>query len=402
MPLLELWKSNPDAVGTFTIEQIVTTAGDGHLNDRSICSVELRKFLSVVPSSKLFNHLDRCLSASFPKSGFVLQDIVNELGRRLDYQVESGLYQGRPNAVGFDGLWTAPDGHKIVVEVKTTDAYRINLDTIARYRDEVLTKATPATRQSSLLIVVGRQDTGDLEAQIRGSRHAWDTRIISVDALKSLVTLKEGAEEEATITKIRSLLIPFEYTRLDNIIDVMFTAARDVEAADEPAPTDDIADGTGLDRPRQSHTPRAVLASVRQRVVAAMARKTGTELLSQKRALYADTARKVRVACSVSKPYDDGAYYWYAYHPAWDEFLEGAEIGVFVLGCVDRDIAYAIPHAFIKELLPFLNATTTEDGKRYWHVIAESDSSGRMSLFVPKRAERISLSPYEVQLEMGN
>jgi hypothetical protein len=31
-------------------------------------------------------------------SGLVLQDIINELGRRLDYQVENGLYQGRPKA----------------------------------------------------------------------------------------------------------------------------------------------------------------------------------------------------------------------------------------------------------------------------------------------------------------
>jgi len=34
-----------------------------------------------------------------------------------------------------------------------------------------------------VLIVVGRQDTGELEAQIRGSRHAWDIRLISAEAL---------------------------------------------------------------------------------------------------------------------------------------------------------------------------------------------------------------------------
>jgi hypothetical protein len=31
-------------------------------------------------------------------------------------------------------LWEFPDGHAAVVEVKTTDAYRIDLDTIAEYR----------------------------------------------------------------------------------------------------------------------------------------------------------------------------------------------------------------------------------------------------------------------------
>ncbi len=41
--------------------------------------------------------------------------------------------------------------------------------------------------KSSILIVVGRQDTGDLEAQVRGSRHAWEIRLISVDALLQLM-----------------------------------------------------------------------------------------------------------------------------------------------------------------------------------------------------------------------
>ena len=122
----------------------------------------------------------------------------------------------------------SPLGPQIVVEVKTSDAYRINLDTVANYR-ECLIRETRISDISSILLVVGRQDTGDLEAQIRGSKHAWDTRVISAESLINLVKIKESADEDTTITKIRSLLTPFEYTRLDNIIDIMFTATRDVE-----------------------------------------------------------------------------------------------------------------------------------------------------------------------------
>ncbi len=68
---------------------------------------------------------------------------------------------------------------------------------------------------SSVLIVVGREDTGELEAQVRGSRHAWDMRLISADALIKLVELKEGAGDPETGRKICSLLAPMEYTRLD-------------------------------------------------------------------------------------------------------------------------------------------------------------------------------------------
>jgi hypothetical protein len=54
-----------------------------------------------------------------------------------------------------------------VVEVKTTDAYRISLDRTADYREKlILSDYTDKT--SSMLIVVGRDDTGELEAQVRG------------------------------------------------------------------------------------------------------------------------------------------------------------------------------------------------------------------------------------------
>jgi hypothetical protein len=160
----------------------------------------------------------------------VLQDLVNELGRRLDYKVTSGRYQGTSNTIGYDGTWTSPEGHTIVVEVKTTDAYRVSLDTIATYRDRLGAKGQILS-PSSILIVVGREDTGELEAKVRGSRHAWDIRLISADALIKLVQLKEDTDAPDTGRKIRSLLAPMENTRLDQMIDVMFTTAKDVKTA---------------------------------------------------------------------------------------------------------------------------------------------------------------------------
>ena len=212
MPLLDLMRDSPATVDKFTIEQAVAMAGDGDVRDNSDCSHELREYLSRISSDKLFEHVDHCLSSSFNCSGHVLQDVVNELGRRLGYNVECGLYRGKTNAINVDGVWEEPSGPQIVVEVKTSDAYRINLDTGANYR-ECLIRDTRISELSSILLVVGRQDTGDLEAQIRGSKHAWDTRVISAESLTNLVTIKESADEDTTITKIRSLLTPFEYTQ---------------------------------------------------------------------------------------------------------------------------------------------------------------------------------------------
>src|SRR5262249_420317 len=59
------------AIGQFAVEQIVATAGSGDLRDESECSQELRRYLTEVPSSKLAEYVDRCLTTHFPKSGMV-------------------------------------------------------------------------------------------------------------------------------------------------------------------------------------------------------------------------------------------------------------------------------------------------------------------------------------------
>ena len=110
MPLIDLWKSNPSAVDQFTIEQVVAAAGNGELKDKSKCSEELREFLTQISTGKIDDFVEHCLTKSFTRSGMVLQELVNELGRRLDFIVENGRYQGASNIVGFDGLWLSPEG----------------------------------------------------------------------------------------------------------------------------------------------------------------------------------------------------------------------------------------------------------------------------------------------------
>ena len=111
---------------------------------------------------------------SFVDSELALQDVVNEMGSRLGAEVEPGALPWSAKHVGFDGLWRFSNGHSLPPEVKTTDAYRIDLNTIAEYRKAFIGTENIAEKASSMLLIVGRQDTGDLEARIRGSRHAWD------------------------------------------------------------------------------------------------------------------------------------------------------------------------------------------------------------------------------------
>ena len=98
------------------VQQIVGFCGNGKLTNGSDCSKEFSSFLEHQNEAKLSEHARYCLENSFEKSGYVLQDVVNEIGRRIAYDVENGLYTGKKNAIGFDGIWK--NGNEwIIVEV---------------------------------------------------------------------------------------------------------------------------------------------------------------------------------------------------------------------------------------------------------------------------------------------
>ena len=402
MPLLSIWQTNPTAVAELPVNVLVGMAGEGRLLDHSECSDELRAYFREVSSEKLEQYVNQCLSGSFSESGKVLQDLVNELGRRLDFAVKDGLYQGRKGQIGYDGIWESPEGNSLIVEVKTTDAYRIALDTVADYRRRLL-DSLEVSHRSSILIVVGRQDTGELEAQVRGSPHAWDVRLISTDALVSLVKLKESTEEQETVEKIRGILTPVEYTKLDALVDVLFTAAKDVESAVE-SEAEESRDNEPKARQSGSWdgTDKELLQQKREAIVAAMAVRENTKLIRKSRALYWNTSHDIRVACSVSKLYTrQGAYpYWYAYHTKWHDFLGAGHAGFYVLGCMDLEIAFAIPQSLMSDLLPHLNTTIPSDdpNRKYWHIHLVEHRPRRYALLLPKKPGTLSLDDYTVKL----
>jgi DNA mismatch endonuclease (patch repair protein) len=138
MALTELWKTAHKEIQEKHVQQVIGFAGDGKLRDGGVASREFRDFLAVVPSSFLSRYANDCLTDKFDAGGLALQDVINEVGTRLGFRVEKGRYRGTPGEIGFDGLWISPDGNAIIVEVKTTDAYRIDLGTVAAYRRNVI------------------------------------------------------------------------------------------------------------------------------------------------------------------------------------------------------------------------------------------------------------------------
>jgi hypothetical protein len=140
-------------------------------------------------------------------------------------------------------------------------------------------------------------------------------RLISVDALLSLVKLKETTEASATGAKIRGVLIPMEYTKLDGLIDVIFSAAKDVETGGGIEPSVDT--GQEDETSGWEFTDPKALDAKREAVALALGARNGKRLIKRSRAVYWDAGHTFRAVCTISKRYErrGSVPYWYAYHP---------------------------------------------------------------------------------------
>ena len=396
---------SPDILGK-KFHQIVAMAGDGKLKDNSACSQELREFLQNIDAQKLFDYVEYCLEEKFDDSGLALQDLVNELGRRLEYEVENGRYRGTRNDTGQDGIWKAAD-QTIIAEVKTTDAYQIKLDTIIKYKKELVEK-NRVNEDASILIIVGRSDTTDLEAQIRGSRHAWEIRIISAKALCNLVDLKIESEERETTEKIRNILQPIEYTRLDGLIDIMFTAAQDRESEEidsdlvigqdattsQPVETDEYR--------AQQQTPRGILTDIRERAVHVWQVREQVYLVARTRTQFSNPDETIKVVSLASKVYSRGNQesLWFGFRRRQLEFLESTKQGFLLLTGVGQNYGHAIDIATLKPILPKLHTTEPnrdEINQSYWHIYVAIKSYDEFELDIPNE-DNLNLKPYKLKL----
>lgn len=246
--------------------------------------------------------------------------------------------------------------------------------------------------------MVGREDTGALEAQVRGSRFAWDMRLISIERLIKLVQIKEKPDDPATIHQIRQLLQPFEYTKIDKIIDVIFTTAVDVESGqgdDQEVPTgEEEHDGNKQDR-----TDPELLNAKRQQAIDAFAVVKGKELVKRSRTLFWSPDKDLRVCCAVSKRYDgDYQPYWYAFHPKWDEFLSESKDGYFIISCMDRNEGFAVPYSWLQKNKQNLNMTERGD-RSYWHVPITMLDGGRLAINTSKVGSKTPLEPYRFEFK---
>lgn len=153
-------------------------------------------------------------------------------------------------------------------------------------------------------------------------------------------------------------------------------------------------DISGFEEIDKGVTDSAALEAQRQRIIAALSDRFGAPLLKKGKALYTTAAGDTRIICTLSKRYTTGAHYWYGYTPQWDDFLAGAKNSFLVLGGMDRDNAYAIPHSRFSAILKGLHRTS----ERHWHVMLEEGKGGQIELVIPGTSSSMGLGEFELKL----
>ena len=136
------------------------------------------------------------------KHGYVHQDLVNTLGKRLGFDVTFGEY-GR----GPDGVWTLGQV-RIVVESKTSPMW---------LKLEQLNESVEESKATSGLCISQSFETTHAGA-IKGKN--WNIRLLTTDGLCKLAELiSKGV---ITTDHVASILVPQETYSLDGLIDLVY------------------------------------------------------------------------------------------------------------------------------------------------------------------------------------
>jgi hypothetical protein len=323
------------------------------------------------------------------RGGYILQDIVNELGGRLGFAVRHGRYQGVAGLAGYDGLWQA-DGQRLVVEVKSSDAFSIDLDLLARYARELDKEAASEPTVTHVLVVVAREDKSAIVSQIRGSRHAWTMRVVSVASLLQLVRTAQRAIDEGTKQALRKVLHPIDGTHLDALVDLIRQIATDAERSAIASEHDSVEIGTGgeIAEAGQRHKSHVALRERFRRLIESEA-DANCAIISP------SVWRRPNgslVLVSISRRYDNSDFdYWFSLRESWVAALGDAGSELCLL-FADASIAARLSGRTVSNWLPCLQIIRQSSGS--FITLAVSVDEGRHFLGLPLLPGRVDLSPF--------
>ena len=385
-----------------TLPQIIAVAGDSKLRDDNETSQEFRELLGHIQLPEIRDYANQCLDLSasdFAEGGRVLQDIVNEVGKRLGFKVRDGRYgRGTADNLAYDGVWELPDRRVLVVESKLNAAFAMQLNEVARYRLQWVAKHPDLSDELvSVLLVVGRGKMDNLAMQIRGSRHAWDMRIISVDALLKIAEIKERVEEP-TFRRFHEILVPREFTCLDEVAELFLSTASEASAEEDETAKMEAAAAAGdslnleaIDSPKK--LPFLIATINRAECALKDREEIASGLIPRSRTTLSTPDNACGVVCLTSKNYHRaGDRFWFSLRSHQKAFLDSHSRSWVILGCGTEDVVFLIPWQDLSSRLDSLLKNYNGNVEQ-WHIHIHK-SGGRLVMRPKFGHEDIPLSGY--------
>ncbi len=138
---------------------------------------------------------------------------------------------------------------------------------------------------------------------------------------------------------------------------------------------------TAVEKAARAVTSNKIIEEKRASIMSALSGREGQAFLNVSGALFRTNDDGIRAVCTLSKRYDETRRppYWYGYSPQWKEYLSKGNKSYFVLGCMDRAVAYAIPTVELEKVLSSLYRTPD----RHWHIDLQENGSNVLELAIP-------------------
>lgn len=282
-----------------TLDRIVNLAGDW--TDGSHASQEFRTILEdeQTPTEDVESYLQEAIQGGETHHNRALQDIVNNLGQRLGFQVEYGVYQGTAETIGFDGHWistAAETETHLVVETKTSTTYAIDPGQAGGYMKTLVNENEIDREQVYGLYVIGEGDVETVAKTVLGSQYRDRMRVITAQRLLNLLKIQQ--ESGLLHEQVVDVLLPINTVDvgqlvelIQDVIEFRETDDEDVTGAGRTGSTSGGRHETDWDGPRtganavQGQIARAELEGPDDAMVAVFpSQRSGIEFLKENNA----------------------------------------------------------------------------------------------------------------------
>jgi hypothetical protein len=205
-----------------TIERIADLAGEW--TDGSRASAQFQEIIQdeQTTTDEIASFLTEAVESTGSHQNHAFQDLVNNIGERLGFAVDYGLYQGTQSEIGYDGRWISTvedtDTH-LVVESKKSTAYAIDPSQAGDYMDELAEREDIDQQDVYGLYVVGDDDLDTVAQTILGSPYRDRMRVISAQRLLALLTIQErsGLRHEQVV----DVLLPINTADVGQLVGLI-------------------------------------------------------------------------------------------------------------------------------------------------------------------------------------